>query len=120
MRSMIFYVVRETSQKIRGVFHWLGPKCQQSGDFTQQEVRVKRHSVGVPYWRSGRVEGGKKKKKDKRDGSRFSCYNSRRERARACFQVWKNAILSTHLSKFRLFLPAQSVIQRYLRCGVHS
>lgn len=32
----------------------------------------------------------------------------------------RNAILYAHLSKFPLFLPAQSVNQRYWRGGAHS
>lgn len=114
----LFCRARNESE-IRGVFHWHGPKCQQIGDSTQQqEERVRRHSVWCPIlaiWQ-GR---GWKKREDKRDGSRFSCYNPRRG-ARACFPVWKDAILYTHLSKFWLFLPAQSVNQRYWRCSVHS
>lgn len=55
------------------------------GDFTQQEERVRRRSVGVPYWRSSLLLE-RVKKKDKRDGSRSSYYNPRRERGRrACF-----------------------------------
>lgn len=46
---------------------------------------MRRRSVGVPYWRSSLLLE-RVKKKDKRDGSRSSCYNPRRERGRrACF-----------------------------------